>query len=254
MLDLAKRNESGRTAERRTEVFLLSKFWVRKLSVEIDGAVFLVNHASWSVEPKLQKAAFSPAAVVQSLSCSEGNEVGVAKLLVESSDRQPHVAFFLSVLTVDRFGVLADYFFSAEEVQSCFKRKSSQNGEDVFIFRITDEQNFSQFQRKASEKVRMILKALSRGESERDQDFLNKILDRYRSGPVEPLMVQVSENHWQMRLDQTLFEFEQDENKIIHGSRVDSSGQKQLTPFLPFSSIDDFRFDPFNEEWVQQSR
>lgn len=254
MLDLAKRNESGRTAERRTEVFLLTQFWVMKLSVEIDGAVFLVKSPSWSVESKRQQGAFSPTAVVKSLSCLEGDEVGVSKLLVESSDRQPHVAFFLSVQTVDRFGVLADYFFSADEVQSCFKRKSSQDGEDVFIFGITDEQNFSQFRRKASEKVRMIFKSLSRAESEKDQDFLNNVLDRHSSGPVEPLMVQVSENQWQMRLDQTLFEFERDENKIIHGSRVDASGQRQLTPFLPSGSIDDFRFDPFNEEWVQQSR
>lgn len=155
---------------------------------------------------------------------------------------------------LDRFGVASDYFFSAEELQSCFKRKLQQGGQDVFVFGITEERNFSQFQRKHRDCVQMISKSLSQIESEKDQDFLKLVIDCPGSGPVQPMLVQVSENQWQMRLDQTLFEFERSENEIIHGSRVDPSGKRQLTPFFPTVSIDDFMFDPFNEEWIQRNR
>lgn len=155
---------------------------------------------------------------------------------------------------LDRFGVASDYFFSAEELQSCFKRKLKQGGQDVFVFGITEERNFSQFQRKHRDCVQMISKSLSQIESEKDQDFLKLVVDCPSSGPVQPMLVQVSENQWQMRLDQTLFEFERSENEIILGSRVDPSGKRQLTPFFPTGSIDDFMFDPFNEEWIQRNR
>ena len=48
MSDLAKRNEYGRKAEYRTEAFLLDQFWVLNLSVDLDGAVFLVRPATRS--------------------------------------------------------------------------------------------------------------------------------------------------------------------------------------------------------------
>ena len=77
MPDLAKRNESGRRAERRTEVFLLNYFWVMKLSVDLDGAVFLVQPTTRSVESMRQQAGF-PASVVKSLSCVEEAAVEVS--------------------------------------------------------------------------------------------------------------------------------------------------------------------------------
>ncbi len=253
MSDLAKRYEYGRRAERRTEVFLLNDFWVMKLSVDLNGAVFLVQPATPSIESMRKQAGSRSFAAVQSLCCTEGAEIEVPRILVERSDRQPHKEFFVSIHVLDRFGVASDYFFSAEEVQNSFKRKSNQNGQDVLVFGITEEKNFSQFQRKHRDRVQMISKSLSEVEFKENQVFLERVLECHGSGPVQQPLIQVSENQWQMRLDQTLFEFERDENEIIHGSKTDPSGQRQLTPFLPTGSFQDFTFDPFNEEWIQRN-
>ena len=253
MLDLVKQNEFGRRAEHRTEVFLLDHFWVMKLAVGLDGAVFLVQSSTRTVDSLNQQIRSCRFAVVKSLSCQEGAEVEIAKLLVERSDRQPQNSFFVSIHILDSFGVASDYFFSAEDVQSCFKRKSNQTGQEVFVFSVTEGKNFSQFRKKPRDRVQMILKALSGPDLERSQAFLKLVLEHHVSGSVQPPMVQVSENQWQMRHDQTLFEFERDENDIIHGSKSDLSGQRPLTPFLPAGSFEDFVFDPFNEEWIPRS-
>lgn len=209
MSDLVKRNELGRRAEHRTGVFLLDHFWVMKLAVELDGALFLVQPPTRTVAPLNQQSASRPFAVVKSMSCQEGAEVEVAKLLVERSDKQPQNSFFVSFHVLDSFGVASDYFFSAEEVQSCFKRKSNHAGQEVFVFGVTDEKNFSQFRRKPRDRVQMISKALSGTDLERNQAFLELVLEYHGAGSVRPPMVQVSENQWQMRHDQTLFEFEE---------------------------------------------
>ncbi len=52
--------------------------------------------------------------------------------------------------------------------------------------------------------------------------------------------------------DQTLFEFERDENEIIHGIKVDSSGRKQMTPFS-HCPIDAYRFAPSMKSGFRES-
>lgn len=254
MSDLVKRNESGRRAEHRTEVFLLDHFWVMKLAVDLDGAVFLVQPSTRTVESLNQQIGSRPFAVVRSLSCQEGAEVEISKLLVERSDRQSQNSFFVSIHILDSFGVASEYFFSADDVQSCFKRKSNQAGQEVFVFRVTEEKNFSQFRPKPRNRVQMISKALSGADLEKNQAFLKLVVEHHGSGLVQPPLVRVSENQWQMRYDQTLFEFERDDNDIIQGTKSDTLGQRRLNPFLPAGSFDDCVFDPFNEEWIQRSR
>ena len=126
MLDLAKRNESGRRAERRTEVFLLNHSWVLKLSVDLDGAIFVAQQGTRTVASVRQQAGFSPSAAVKAMFCPEGAEVEVSTLLVERPNRKAYKEFFVSVRFLNRFAAASDYFFYAEEVQSCFKRKSTQ--------------------------------------------------------------------------------------------------------------------------------
>lgn len=254
MSDLAKRNEFGRKAELQTQAVLLDHFWVMKLSADLDGAVFLVQPSTRSVESLLQQTNACSFAVIQSKSCFEHAEVEISRLLVESPDRLPHRSFFISIQTVDHFGVVAEYFFSAEDVQSCFKKKSNHKGQEAFVFRVSEDKNFSQFQRKHREQIQMISKALSEVDLQKNQSFLKMVFELPDSGSVQPLMVQVSENQWQMRFDQTLFEFEKDENDIIHGWKCNQSDRKQLSPFLPAGSLNDFVFDPLNEEWIHRNR
>ena len=250
MSGLAERNANGRRAEHRTEAFLLDHFWVLKLSLELDGAVFLAHAPTRTLESLRQPTTVRPVAVIQSKSWEDGAEVEVARLFVERSDRQPQKEFFVSIRAVDHSGKNTDFFFSAEEVQSIFRRRTNTVGQEVFVFSITNERNFSQFQRRDREKESMISKALAGVDLEKNQAYLKQVFEMPGSGAVQALLIQVAENQWQMRSHDVLFEFERDENSIIHGWKCDSAGKKQIAPLLSDHPLDDFEFDPLNEEWI----
>lgn len=84
MSGLAERNAIGRRAEHRTEAFLLDHFWVLKLSLDLDGAVFLAHAPTRTLESLRQPTTVRPVAVIQSKSWEDGAEVEVARLFVES--------------------------------------------------------------------------------------------------------------------------------------------------------------------------
>lgn len=252
MSELAKRNDDGRRAESRTEAFLLDRFWVLKLSVDLDGAVFVVQPATRSADSLHQHTTTHSFSVVQSRSYRDGAEVEVAGSFVELPDRKPQRQFFVSIHAVDSFGVASDYFFSAEEVQSIFRRKVNPAGQEVFVFSITDERNYSQFRRKNREKESMISKALADVDLQKNQTYLNQVCEMPGSGSIRPLMIQVAENQWQMRFRDVLFEFERNENSIIYVSKSDSSGKKVIAHLLADSPLDDYEFDPLNEVWVRR--
>jgi hypothetical protein len=260
MSSLAKQNENGRRAEYRTEAFLVDHFWVLKLAVDLDGAVFLARPATRSVESILQPTNALAAAVIQSKSWEAGLELEVAGQFIEASNRRPQKASFVSIHSENSFGKAEDYFFTAEEVQASFKRKKNSEGQDAFFFAVTDDKNFSQFRRKNRLKASMISAALSEVNLDENQAFLKRVCETLGSTSVQPPLVQLAENQWQMRYREALFELEQDEKyedektSIVRGTRSDTSGQRELTPMVPLNSLDDYEFDPFNEEWVLRSR
>ncbi len=91
MSGLAKRNESGRLVEHCTEAFLLDHLWALKFSVDLGGAVFLVQSTTRSVESLPQQPSTRPVAVVQSKYCGDTAEAEVPRLFVERLDR--HLTF-----------------------------------------------------------------------------------------------------------------------------------------------------------------
>lgn len=250
MSDLAKRNEHGRRAEYRTEGFLLDHFWVFKISVDLDGAAFLVQPATRSAESLHHQTTTQPFAVVQSFAYGAGAEVEIARLLVEQPDCRAQQVFFASIHTVDRSGRDVDFFFSADEVQSVFKPTKNQSGQDVFVFAITGDRNFSQFQRNCQDRLGMIAKALVGATLERDKGYLSQVFELLGSGSVRPLLVQVSRNQWQIRHRESIYEFDLDENSIVHGWRTDPSGKREIAPLLVDSSLDDYEFDLLSQEWI----
>ena len=89
---------------------------------------------------------------------------------------------------------------------------------------------------------------------QKNQTYLNKVCEMPGSGSIRPLMIQVAENQWQMRYRDVLFEFERNENSIIYVSKSDSSGKKVIAHLLADNPLDDYEFDPLNEEWVRRSQ
>ena len=253
MSGLAHRNKNGRLAEHRTTAFLLDHFWVLKQSVDLDGAVFFVQAATRTAESLGHSSSHRPVAVVQARSWEDGAEVEVPKLLVERPDRQPQTEFFVSIHTADRTATASDYFFSAAEMQSVFRRKTNSAGQEVFVFSITNERNFSQFRRRDREKSGMISNALAGADPEKNQTYLRQVFEMPGSGSVRPPLIQVAENQWQMRFHDVLFEFERDDNAIVQGWKCDSAGRKVIKPFLTDNPFEDFEFDPLNEEWIPRS-
>jgi hypothetical protein len=253
MSALANRNRNGRRAEHRTTAFLLNHFWLLKQSVDLDGAVFLVRAATQSAEALGDSSSHHPFAVVLARYFEEGAEVEVPKPLVEGPDGHARTEFFVSIHTADRASTSTVYFFSAEEIQSVFRRKKNSDGQEVFVFSITNERNFSQFLRRDRVKVSMICNALAGADRGKNQAYLQQIFEMPGSGSVRPPLVKVAENQWQMRSDDVLFEFEMDEDSIVRGWKCDSAGRKAIIPSFRENPFDELDFDPLNEEWVPRT-
>jgi hypothetical protein len=159
----------------------------------------------------------------------------------------------------DEVGVVSDLFFSAEEVQSLFRRRSNSSGEEEFAFSITADRNFGQFRRTNRIKAGMITSALTTTDSAGSQALMTQASKLASSGSAWPPLVQVSQIQWQMRYRESLFEFELIDDPesgfaVVHGWKSDASGQRNLTPLATERPMDEYQFDPLNEEWVPRSR
>ena len=252
MSGLAQRNENGRRAEYRTEAFLLDHFWVLKFSVNLDGAVFLIQTPTRSVESLGTPPVARPVSILLSVFCGSDGTAEIPRLFVERPDRRPQKEVFVSIHAAEKPGEPTELFFSAEEVQSVCRRKTNAAGQDVFVFAVTQERNFSQFQRRSRVKADMISTALAGVDPGENQELLKRLIKTIGPGSVQPPLVQVAENQWQMRYRESLFEFDRDENSIIHGWKTDVTGKRQVNPLLPVRPLDDYEFDPLNEKWVQR--
>ncbi len=249
----AQRNENGRLAEYRAEGFLIDHFWVAKFAVQLDGAVFLIRRLPRSVESINTQSAAEPVAILLSTFCRADRTTEIPRPLIEGPDGQPQKATFISIHLTETLGEPSELFFSASEVQAVCRRMKNSAEQEVFKFAVTPERNFSQFQRKSGMKAAMISSVLASIELPENQAFLKLTIKTMGPASVQPLMVQVAENQWQMRYRNALFEFEQDDNSIIHGWKSDSSGQKDIASLLPQSPLDRYVFDPLNEVWVEPS-
>jgi|GEM_PF-5591820 len=253
MSGLAERNDNGRRAEYRTEAFLLDHFWVLKYLVNLDGAVFLIQSPTRSVETLSQPPTAQPVSILLSVFCGADSTAEIPRLFVERLDRKTQKEVFVSVHAAKKPGEPTELFFCAEEVQSVCRRKTNPAGRDVFEFAATRERNFSQFQRRSRTKADMISAALAGVDPLENQEFFKRMIKVIGPRSVQPPLVQVGENQWQMRYRKFLFEFEQCENSIIHGWKCDKSGRRMINPFIPVSSLDDYEFDPLNEVWGERT-
>ena len=83
MSDLAKREENGAKGESLTQSILLSRFWVLLRSTDIDGADFLVQRRSNSLEALRQRAhGIDIFGIIQSKYFENSNRVNVQKTYV----------------------------------------------------------------------------------------------------------------------------------------------------------------------------
>ncbi|HCC6092215.1 TPA: hypothetical protein M5903_002929, partial [Citrobacter freundii] len=83
MSDLAKREENGKKGESLTQSILLSRFWVLLRSTDVDGADFLVQRRSNSLEALRQRAhGIDIFGIIQSKYFENSNRVKVQKAYV----------------------------------------------------------------------------------------------------------------------------------------------------------------------------
>ena len=173
MSDLAKRNENGEQGERRTDAILLNRFWVLKRSADVDGADFLVQIQSDSLQELRQNAnRIQALGIVQAKFFEANNEVKVhTKYVLENNI--PRSDFFCLIHTNDIDGEDVHYFFTAYDIEQSLQKTTCGS---FFSFRLARDRQFSEFRNlKKSTILDTIEDGVAKTEAQRNRDFIQKL-------------------------------------------------------------------------------
>lgn len=177
MSDLAKREENGAKGESLTQSILLSRFWVLLRSTDIDGADFLVQRRSNSLEALRQRAhGIDIFGIIQSKYFENSNRVNVQKTYVLDGGI-PRKDFFCMLHSHDEEEEPFNYFFSAEDIVKEFKLSSCK---EFYWFALTSNRQYDAYKNK---KQKFILDKIELGifqtESEANKKFIKNKLTVY---------------------------------------------------------------------------
>lgn len=177
MSNLAKREENGAKGESLTQSILLSRFWVMKRSADVDGADFLVQRRSVSLEALRQRAhSIDIFGIIQSKYFENSNRVEVQKSYV-LDEGVPRKDFFCMLHSHDEDEEPLHYFFSAEEIVKEFALSSCQK---YYWFALASGRQYEAYRNK---KQKFILDKIELGmlqtEGEANKKFIKNKLTAY---------------------------------------------------------------------------
>jgi len=142
-MSLAKQESNGKKGERRTEAILLDKFWVLKRSVDIEGADFLVQIPSDSLEELLDaKKKIQVFGIIQAKFFEGNNQVKILKKYVENDNGNPRTEFFAFLHTDDEEGENVHYFFTAKDIQDEFYLNKKKTH---YCFKLTVNRKYEKY-------------------------------------------------------------------------------------------------------------
>lgn len=251
MSDLAKREENGRKGEARTEGFLLDAFWVLRRSADIDGADFLVQEQSDTLEELRERTKkLEVLGIVQSKFFENRNEVAVAAEYVFDSDG-PRFEFFLSVHTDDKDGRHQDYFFTAEQICKEIHYRASDDKPKVFFFSITKERKFEDYCNLTPRKKNgLIREGMMRASATRNAELLQMALvvakqhlASYQSG-----LAKTQPDEFELRRGSLAYIFNRD-GLTTRGRVFDLMTETSKTLPAPPVDMEKHEFDPVTETW-----
>jgi len=173
MSDLAKREENGKKGERRTDAILLNRFWVLKRSADVDGADFLVQIQSDSLQELRQNAnRIQALGIVQAKFFEGNNEVKIHRRYV-LEEGEPRSDFFCLIHTDDADGEDVHYFLTAYDIVKSLRETTCG---EYFSFRLASERSFCEYQNlKKSTILDTIEKGVANTEAKRNRDFIQRL-------------------------------------------------------------------------------
>lgn len=170
MSDLAKRDENGKKGESLTQSILLSRFWVLLRSSDVDGADFLVQRRSNSLEELRQRAhEIDILGIIQSKYFENSNSVKVHKDYV-LDDGIPRKDFFCILHSHDEEEEPFHYFFSADDITKEFNLSTC---EEFYWFALTSNRQYENYKNK---KQKFILDKIERGIFQTEGDANKKFI------------------------------------------------------------------------------
>jgi hypothetical protein len=174
---LAKQNKNGAKGEARTEAVLLDEFWVLRRSVDVEGADFLVQLPSDSLEElRVKRDKIQIFGIVQAKYFEGRNQVRIKKKYVLDNGK-PLIEFFAFLHTDDIEGEKQHYFFTAQDIINEFYLDS--NGE-YYCFSLTNERDYSAFKNIKDKKILGIIRtAILQAEYSKNQKIINKLYQRF---------------------------------------------------------------------------
>jgi len=140
---LAKQEINGKKGEKRTEAILLDRFWVLKRSPDIEGADFLVQIPSESLEELFDaKKKIQVFGVIQAKFFEGDNQVKILKKYVEDDNGNPRTEFFAFLHTDNEKGENVHYFFTAKDIQNEFYLNKDKTH---YCFKLTTNRKYENY-------------------------------------------------------------------------------------------------------------
>ncbi|MDE1483386.1 hypothetical protein KKI90_20390 [Xenorhabdus bovienii] len=179
---LAKREENGAKGESLTQSILLSRFWVMKRSADVDGADFLVQRRSDSLEALRQRAhGIDIFGIIQSKYFENSNRVDVQKSYV-LDDGIPRKDFFCMLHSHDEEEEPLHYFFSAEDIVKEFNLSPC---EKFYWFALTSSRQYNAYKNK---KQKFILDKIELGMFQTEGNANKKFIKNKLTAYARPTM------------------------------------------------------------------
>ncbi|BDT24068.1 hypothetical protein [Citrobacter freundii] len=182
MSDLAKREENGKKGESLTQSILLSRFWVLLRSTDVDGADFLVQRRSNSLEALRQRAhGIDIFGIIQSKYFENSNRVKVQKAYV-LDDGIPRKDFFCMLHSHDEEEEPFHYFFSADDIIKEFNLSACK---EFYWFALTSNRQYENYKNK---KQKFILDKIELGIFQTERDANKKFIKNKLTAYARPTM------------------------------------------------------------------
>lgn len=177
MSDLAKREENGAIGESLTQSILLSRFWVMKRSADVDGADFLVQRRSDTLEALRQRAhEIDIMGIIQSKYFENSNRVRVQRSYVLQNGI-PRKDFFCILHSHDEDEEPIHYFFSAADIVNEFDLSLCQN---YFWFALSAGRQYEYYKNKDQKFINdKISLGMYQAESDANKSFIKNKLTVY---------------------------------------------------------------------------
>jgi hypothetical protein len=169
---LAKREENGIKGEARTHAILVDQYWVWKPKPDVDGADYLLQLPSNSLEElRAKNNTLQVFGIVQAKFFEGTNQVDILRRYVEDEHGEPRPEFFVMLHTDDEKGDNVVFVFGAAEIQEQFFLNKNKSH---YCFSLKADRTYESNRNLSKQDIfSRITSGIRSAEAERQEQFIS---------------------------------------------------------------------------------